>query len=509
MLVTNWGLTRYQEAWDFQEAYVKARRQGKVAEDVLVLLEHPPVITVGRKGGEGHILVNPAVLAEKECDLHYVDRGGDVTYHGPGQLVGYPLLDLKNHGKDVHAYVRNLEEVIIRTLADYGITGTRDSEYTGVWVGREKICAIGIGVRNWLSFHGFAMNVDTDLSYFSLITPCGIADRGITSMKKLLGTAPSVQEVANRAAVHFAEVFGVTQQVISNGRHKGDTLPPCWLKGRISGNLQGSEVHDMLDELSLNTVCAGAHCPNMGECYASRTATFMILGRQCTRRCRFCAVMKGQVEPVDASEPKRVAQMVKRLGLNYAVITSVTRDDLADGGASHFAAVIREIRKLSPETIIEVLIPDFQGNTAALDMVIAAAPEVINHNIETVPALYQAVRPQADYQQSLDVLRYVKEKAPQILTKSGIMVGLGEHAAQVANSLVDLRTAGCDLLTVGQYLAPTTEHIAIAEYVPPAQFQHYHEVAMALGFVHAASGPLVRSSYRAAEGFLQQKLRAQ
>jgi lipoic acid synthetase len=501
VIVLNWGLTPYQHGWEFQKSFVKGRRQGQINEDALVLLEHPPVITLGRKGERANILAEDAVLAAKGCEVCQVDRGGDVTFHGPGQLVGYPLLDLRHYGQDVHAYVEKLEEVVIRTLRDYGIEAVRDKEYTGVWVGREKICAIGIGMKSWLSYHGFALNIDADLSYFQLITPCGITGRGVTSMAKILGKAPQMQTVRETVTTHFMAVFGIKHWELAEGRWLGETVKPFWLKGHVSGNSSVQEMHGMLDEFSLTTVCSGAHCPNIGECYASRTATFMILGSQCTRRCRFCAVPKGVVQPVDQDEPQRVAQMVKKLGLNYVVITSVTRDDLADGGAAHFSYTIQKIRELSPETLIEVLIPDLQGEESALDIIIAAQPEVINHNVETIPALYSRVRPQADYQRSLDVLQYVKKNAPQIVTKSGIMVGLGESPAQVAATLADLRSVGCDSLTVGQYLAPSPEHIPVAEYIVPEQFQSYQQLAKQLGFSHAACGPLVRSSYHAAEGF--------
>jgi lipoic acid synthetase len=499
----NWGLTPYQHAWGFQQSFLKARRQGQIHQDALVLLEHPPVITVGRKGEDSHVLADDTVLKDRGCDVYHVDRGGDVTFHGPGQLVGYPLLDLRQHGKDVHVYVEKLEEVIIRTLADFGITAGRDEQYTGVWVEKEKICAIGIGMKSWLSFHGFALNVGVDLSYFKFITPCGIKDRGVTSMERVMGKSPEMEEVRERFATHFMSVFGISQWEIIEGMCSGEKLKPTWLKGHVSGNLNVKEVYGMLDEFSLTTVCSGAHCPNIGECYAARTATFMILGSQCTRDCRFCAVLKGGVEPVDVDEPRRVGEMVHRLGLKYAVITSVTRDDLPDGGAEHFAQTIKKIRELSPDTMIEVLIPDLQGEESALDIVIAAQPEVINHNIETVAALYPAVRPQADYQRSLHVLAYVKEKAPHILTKSGIMVGLSETPVQVAATFADLRAVGCNLLTVGQYLAPSSEHIPIKEYIVPGLFQHYQLLARNFGFSHAACGPLVRSSYRAAKGFYE------
>ena len=505
MIVLNWGLTPYEQGWEFQHSFVKARRQKQLNEDALVLLEHPPVITVGRGGVDSHILADHATLKTRECEVHHVDRGGDVTFHGVGQLVGYPLLDLRQHGQDVHIYVEKLEEVVIRTLADFGIIAKRDEEYTGVWVGQEKICAIGIGMKSWLSYHGFALNVNVDVSYFELITPCGIKGRGVTSMQQILGASLTMQQVRAKLITHFMSVFKISDWETSDGRWQGEKVMPSWLKGRVSGNFNVTEIYNMLDELSLHTVCSGAHCPNIGECYAAGTATFMILDSQCTRRCRFCAVSKGVVESVDRDEPRRVAEMVSRLGLKYVVITSVTRDDLPDGGAEHFARTIKAIRELSPDTIVEVLIPDLQGDQAALDLIINARPEVINHNIETVAALYPAVRPEANYQRSLHVLEYVQERAPHILTKSGIMVGLGETSVQVAATLADLRAVSCDLLTVGQYLAPSAQHIPVQQYVAFEQFGHYQQLAKAFGFSHAACGPLVRSSYHAADGFFYKK----
>lgn len=501
MIVLHWGLTPYRHGWEFQQSYIRGRRLGYVHEDALVLLEHSPVITLGRKGERANILADDSLLRERECEIFQADRGGDVTFHGPGQLVGYPLLDLRHHGQDVHAYVDKLEEVVIRTLREYGIRAERDDTYTGVWVGTDKICAIGIGMKSWLSYHGFALNIDADLSYFQFITPCGITGRGVTSMEKLLGQAPDRQAVREKLIHHFMAVFGIAHWEAAENRWPGETVKPAWLKGHVSGNSNVKTMYNMLEEFSLATVCSGAHCPNIGECYAARTATFMILGSQCTRRCRFCAVGKGDVRPVDPDEPRRVAEMAVKLGLKYVVVTSVTRDDLADGGAQQFTETIAQIRELSPGTLIEVLIPDLKGRESALDSIIAARPEVINHNIETVPALYSGVRPQADYQRSLHVLQYVKKNAPQIVTKSGIMVGLGEAPAQVAAVLADLRGTGCDLLTIGQYLAPSKEHIPVAEYIAAEQFQAYRQLAKQLGFQHAACGPLVRSSYHAADSF--------
>ncbi|NLX76877.1 MAG: lipoyl synthase [Clostridiaceae bacterium] len=272
---------------------------------------------------------------------------------------------------------------------------------------------------------------------------------------------------------------------------------PEWLRVKAH-SVKGLEyVEDMLKNLHLNTVCDEAACPNRGECFGRKTATFMILGSVCTRNCTFCNVSKGTVQQVDENEPGRVAQAVKALGLKHAVITSVTRDDLPDGGAEHFARVIESIRNTAPGVTIEVLIPDFQGSVEALKKVVDARPEIINHNVETVPGLYREVRPMADYQRSLNVLKNVKEMDSSIYTKSGIMVGLGETGEQVVSVMRDLRGVNCDFLTIGQYLAPSAKHHPVIEYIHPNQFKAYEEKAYELGFLYVASGPLVRSSYMA------------
>lgn len=279
---------------------------------------------------------------------------------------------------------------------------------------------------------------------------------------------------------------------------------PEWLKVAFNKDAV-EEVSALMGRLKLNTVCKEANCPNLGECFKKQTATFMILGSVCTRQCRFCNVTKGSAQMVDEMEPQHLAEAVKSLGLKHVVITSVTRDDLPDGGASHFARCIEAVRKLSPETTIEVLIPDFQGDEGALDKVIAASPEVINHNVETVRSLYKKVRPQADYDRSMAVIAYVKEKAPHILTKTGIMVGLGETEDEVYAVMDDSRNAGCDIFTVGQYLRPSDAHIEMVEYVEPSRFETYREAGEARGFRYVASSPLVRSSYQAGEALKKGK----
>lgn len=274
---------------------------------------------------------------------------------------------------------------------------------------------------------------------------------------------------------------------------------PKWLKVplRIGGEV--ASVHKLLNRLDLNTVCQEANCPNLMECFSKKTATFMILGKNCTRNCTFCNVTKGRVQPVDEEEPKRVAKAVEELNLKHVVITSVTRDDLADGGAGHFGNVIKAIRQRTPNVVVEVLIPDFAGKEEALQKVVAAKPEIINHNVETVPRLYSTVRPSAIYGRSLELLAKVKEMDSEILTKSGIMVGLGEEKEEVLGTLKDLREVNCDLLTIGQYLAPSTEHHPIVEFVHPDVFDEYGDKGREMGFLHVASAPLVRSSYNAQE----------
>lgn len=265
------------------------------------------------------------------------------------------------------------------------------------------------------------------------------------------------------------------------------------------------EISMLMQQLNLNTVCKEANCPNMGECYRRRTATFMIMGSRCSRNCQFCNVTCGQPERLDPKEPIHIAEAAGRLGLKHVVITSVTRDDLPDGGAGHFAEVVRTVREANPDITIEVLIPDFKGSQKSLDKVIEAKPEVINHNMETIRRLYEEVRPQADYQRSLNVLSYVKSKAPEILTKTGIMAGLGEAEEEVFQLMDDVRAAGCNILTIGQYLQPSPAHIAVKQYVSDQQFEAYKKAGMDKGFSFIASGALVRSSYRAEEALGYEK----
>lgn len=278
---------------------------------------------------------------------------------------------------------------------------------------------------------------------------------------------------------------------------------PDWLKIRVAGNGNVTEIAEIMRSLQLHTVCEEANCPNAVECFSKKTATFMILGNICSRNCKFCKVTKGSPLPVDPLEPEKVAEAARKLKLSYAVVTSVTRDDLPDGGASQFVKVIHELKGISEDFAVEVLTPDFQGNMEALSAIAAAKPKVINHNVETIERLYPAIRPEANYRRSMDFIRNVKTLDPGIFSKSGFMVGLGESKDEVEKLLLDLREQGCDIVTIGQYLPPSSDHYPVHEYVHPDVFLMYKKMGEEIGFRFVASAPFVRSSYRANEAFMK------
>jgi len=279
------------------------------------------------------------------------------------------------------------------------------------------------------------------------------------------------------------------------------TQKPSWLKRRLPTGPDYERIKGLINKGGLHTVCQEAQCPNIWECFSKHTATFMIMGSYCTRSCMFCAVTHGPTAPPDPTEPLKVAQTVHDMGLSYIVITSVTRDDLPDGGAAFFAKTIQEIRTQNPDSLVEVLIPDFQGNSDALKTVLKARPDVLNHNIETVQRLYPSVRPEASYNRSLKLLKQTKQYDPAIPTKSGLMLGLGEQPTEISRALEDLFKADCQILTLGQYLQPTKQHLKVERFVPPEEFDNWRKIALQIGFSQVAGGPFVRSSYHAKELF--------
>ncbi len=529
------GRVPYREADGLQRALLD-----QAADDYLLLLEHPHVYTLGTQADPQHVLVPPTSVG---ADLVHTDRGGDVTYHGPGQLVGYPIVTLPEwrDGKvDVVAYVRRLEAVLIDALGDLGVEAHRAERYTGVWVGDEKIAAIGVRVSRGRTRHGFALNVDPDMAMFDHIVPCGIADKGVTSLATLPVSTPDMRSVVDVVVHRFTERFGYQADerqdvawrpahlspvlVCSDDRNSrlstqehatapvrllgrladaGVEVPeedpafrrPEWMKVRADLGAGYRETKRLMRTLDLHTVCEEAGCPNIYECWADKTATFMILGERCTRACGFCLVDTRHPEPLDEDEPQRVADAVAQLGLAHAVVTSVARDDVPDGGAAVFAATIRAVRARTPLTRVEVLIPDCKGDPDALATIFDARPDVLNHNLETVARLQRAARPSAAYFRSLTLL--ARAKRAGLTTKSGIILGMGETEDELRGAIADLRSVGVDILTLGQYLRPSPRHLPVVRWWSPDEFAALGAYAEALGFAHVESGPLVRSSYHA------------
>ena len=494
--ILDWQVLPYREALERQHAMVRERIEGRAA-DRLIMVQHPPVVTIGRSGGSEDLRISESALHRRGVETFRVERGGRATYHGPGQLVAYPILALKD--RDLHAYISKLMQTVQNLLATYGLRSRLDANQPGVWVNGAKIASVGVAVKKWVTFHGMALNVNIDLSGFDAIIPCGLPDQALTSMKQALGHEVDFTEVKKRFIELFGERFGNRRPFAkaSHGAVRVERKHPHWLIKPPADTAAVSEMQNLLEKRHLSTVCQSAHCPNLSECFSNNTATFMILGDRCTRRCRFCAVNAGSPRQVDASELERIAQVVGFLGLRHAVITSVTRDDLPDGGARHFEKTLRAIRKLCPQTRVEVLVPDFKGSKAALRTVCDARPDLFNHNMETVEDLYSVVRPGASYRRSLKVLQYAADR--MLPVKSGIMLGLGESDDQIEKTMLDIWRTGCRYLTIGQYLAPSAKHLPVARYVAPEEFDDHAETARRIGFSGVASGPLVRSSYRAAE----------
>ncbi|MGE0507425.1 MAG: lipoyl synthase [Acidimicrobiia bacterium] len=555
------GRVPYTEALGLQEALFAHGR-----EQHLLLLEHPHVFTHGARADlRANVLVEPASVG---ASLVGVNRGGDVTYHGPGQLVGYPILSLPpKHGTngsgltDTVAYVRTVEQVVIDSLAELGLPNAgRLRDYPGVWIDPDgpdprKICAIGVRLSRGRTMHGFALNVTTDMRYLrEYIVPCGIPDRPVTSLAEE-GIDVSMEHVAGVVARHAAAAWGggsMERQDVA-WRHRPDDLSafsrgegpgaavksaadhgvaadpafvavavaagepvrllgrlaqagvsdglaiatrkPEWLRPKVKHGPEVLQLKQTVRDLGLVTVCEEAGCPNLSDCWADGTATFMILGERCTRACGFCLVDTRKPLQPDPDEPRRVAEAVDRMGLAHAVVTMVARDDLSDGGAAAVAATIRAVRELTPRAAIEVLVSDFRGDAAAIDTVIDARPDVYNHNLETVARLQRAVRPSSGYARSLGTL--ARAKLAGMTTKSGLIVGMGETDAEIEGALADLAGIGCDIVTIGQYLRPTSHHLPVARWVHPSTFTHFAEVGERFGIRHVESSPLTRSSYHA------------
>jgi len=502
--IEQWGLVSYRQAYARQLQLVDQLQRGDRDNDVCMILEHPPVFTLGRNSTAEHVGVSDTFLKRKEIELIKVERGGEVTYHGPGQIVCYPIINLRRAKLSVLQFVRNLEEIMLEVVKKFGIKADRDPRNHGIWCRSCKLGSVGIAIKHGITYHGLALNVTVDLEPFGWINPCGLDGVSMTSMQRECKKSLDVEKVKETIIEAFGKVFQ-RETRISDGdvAQSAEHLParrsakPKWLKQKLPVGPGYEKTRRLVKNRDLHTVCQEARCPNQFECYGKSTATFLIMGEFCTRNCRFCAVAHRQAERLDPGEPHRIAKAVEDLALDYVVLTSVTRDDLDDGGAGHFVRTMQAIRKICPDTLIEVLIPDLMGNESALQHLCRHHPAVVNHNVETVARLYPEVRPQAIYERSLMLLRNVKKFDQKTVTKSGLMVGLGETKEEIEKTMADIRECGCDLLTLGQYLQPTKKHLPVHRFVPPKEFDNLRERAFDLGFKGVAAGPHVRSSYQA------------
>jgi len=530
------GNLPYSEALILQKGLKESVAGENNPYDYLLLLEHNNVITIGRTGDTNNLLLDSEELEKKGIEFFETDRGGDVTFHGKGQLIGYPIMRLQDP-KKVIPFVRSLEQTIIKTLGSFDIEAFSKEDDTGVWTSEGKIASIGVKVSKWTTYHGFALNIFDKLEGFDFINPCGNQEEKIASVHTF-NTEISFDDVVNKITETFTAEFGYEDvgiqmsqftptQLKKQKKHeidemldkgvfqKNNNLVPITIKGllpneperpewmKVKANL-GKDYRDLknlISEKKLNTVCEEASCPNIYECWSMGTATFMIMGDTCTRACGFCDVNTGKPNDLDELEPLRVAESVMTMGLTHAVITSVNRDDLLDGGSQFFAQTINEVKRLNPSTSVEVLIPDFKGDKGAIDNIIEASPEVLNHNLETVPRLQREIRTAASYGRSLSLLQYAKESAFLGKTKTGLIVGMGEEFEEVIAVLEDLSQINVDIVTIGQYLRPTAKHRPIHRYVDKEEFIKYKSIGESFGIPHIESGPLVRSSYHAKDSF--------
>jgi len=520
------GRISFAEANDFQRALLQS------SDDYVLVFEHPPTYTRGIRTMEEHFLVPPESLKAVVIDA---DRGGDVTYHAPGQVVAWAIVTVADDPSAGKTHVTRLEDAVIATVRHFDRQGRlgrvdRLEGYPGVWADVDgtpaKIAAVGVrternerGLRRTL--HGVALNVDIDMAGFTAIVPCGIADKPVASMTSL-GLDVSSLEVDERLGVELEARLGGGASVARVDRspatmsaerpllrrlRKAGVDPdagvplrsrkPEWLRIEAHMGEEYQSLRTLTEDLRLVTVCEEAGCPNIFECWSAGTATFMVNGERCTRACGFCLIDTRKPFALDPTEPERVAEAVVRLKLAHAVITCVARDDLADGGAGAIAATVRAIRERAPDTNVEVLTSDLKGDAASLQLIIDARPDVLNHNVETVARLQRAVRPSAGYLRSLTVL--ARSVQAGLTTKSGLMVGLGESADEVEEVLADLAAVGVSIATIGQYLRPTADHLPVARWWEPGEFDDLTERGRRLGLKHVQSSPLTRSSYHARE----------
>jgi lipoic acid synthetase len=487
------GLANYRDVLQQQHEFRDKRRRGEIPNTVLIA-EHPAVITLGARQNANKLRTGRESLKEQNIDVVDIRRGGGTTAHNPGQLVFYPILNLREVELGISEYIRKLEEIGIELLEQLGVSAERRKGFPGLWANNRKIASIGVRISKSVTYHGMAINIRNDLSIFDHIIPCGLDEVEMTSVLTETGREHSMAEVKRKLSqLLIRHLSKPNEQRAANYQRR---KLPEWLKRPLPANENYNHTKGVLSLPGLETICDNANCPNRGECWARGTATVLILGNVCTRNCKFCSVASGKPQPPDPDEPARIAEMTKKLGLKYLVITSVTRDDLADGGAEHFRNCINTVRHKSPDMQFEILTPDFRHcQERAIEILAGALPFVFAHNVETVPALYPAARAGGDYQSSLNLLKMAKQSYKDVLTKSSIMLGLGETDAEVEQVLKDLRDAGCDRITIGQYLKPSKDSLDVVEYITPQKFEWWKQKAISRGFSWVMSSPFTRSSY--------------
>jgi len=500
LAVLDCGLASYRESLVLQHRLYEKRLADEISDTVLIV-EHLPVITFGTRESHNRLLAEGEGLRQKGIELVQTRRGGGATAHNPGQLIFYPILNLRNLGLSVSEYVRRLEAIGIELLGGFGVQAGRREKLPGLWVDEKKIGSVGVRVSRSITSHGMALNICNDLSIFDFIVPCGLEGVQMTSVLNETGRKVATNLVKKKLSHLLRKYFTMDQKqnaaFLSTLKANNRKLPP-WLRRPLPAGESYSRTNEAITSLGLQTICTNANCPNRGDCWERGTATILILGNICTRNCKFCSVSTGRPAPPEPTEPARVGQMVKRLGLKYLVITSVDRDDLPDGGAGHFRNCINAVRKLSSDVKFEILTPDFRDcQGEALKILADALPFTFAHNIETVPSLYPAVRAGGDYKRSLNLLKMAKETYCDVQTKSSIMLGLGETDKEVMQVLRDLRHVGCDRITIGQYLKPSKDSLEVVEYIRPGKFEFWKETALGLGFSWVLSAPFARSSYLA------------
>jgi len=487
------GLADYRDVLQQQHELRDKRRRGEIPDTILIV-EHPAVITLGARQGANKLRTGRESLKEQNIDVVDIRRGGGTTAHNQGQLVFYPILNLREVELGISEYIRKLEEIGIELLEQLGVSAKRRKGFPGLWVDSKKIASVGVRVSKFVTYHGMAINIQNDLSIFDHIIPCGLDEVEMTSVLTETGREHSMAEVKEKLSqLLIRHLSKPNEQRAANYQRR---KLPAWLKRPLPAGENYNHTKDVLSFPGLETICDNANCPNRGECWARGTATVLILGNICTRNCKFCSVASGKPQPPDPTEPARIAEMAKKMGLKYLVITSVDRDDLADGGAAHFRNCINKVRQQRPDMQFEILTPDFQHcQERAIEILAGALPFVFAHNVETVPALYPAARAGGDYQLSLNLLKMAKQSYKDVLTKSSIMLGLGEIDAEVEQVLKDLRDAGCDRITIGQYLKPSKDSLDVVEYITPQKFEWWKQKAISLGFSWVISLPFARSSY--------------